>query len=335
MKKLFLALLVAMTAAAPSFGQYGLNAVLNRKIERQELIDSLTKTQARIQYTRYLIGMKADSARIWAQVQLNRDSIRMEQLQLLILQDSVRKISQRSQIPGPAGPQGPPGQSITGPQGPQGVPGQSITGPAGPAGRDGKDGATGAQGAAGQSITGPQGPQGAPGQSITGPQGPQGAPGQSITGPAGPAGPPPTITMLPIITGNPGTAASAVWTATGTGTYSVQFTIPRGATGATGDKGATGAADSSRRYLQDILVSQSTTLAQIIPAGKRDVTITGVAGLLKGDRILLTPAGALTTGYTVTDAWCDVSGTMIVRVDGPALAVLSSYSLPYKVTVFR
>jgi hypothetical protein len=88
-------------------------------------------------------------------------------------------------IQGPAGPQGPAGE--TGPAGPQGDTGP--VGPQGPAGDTGPTGPAGAQGDTGpagpQGDTGPAGPQGDVGS--TGPIGPQGPVGE--TGPAGPAGP--------------------------------------------------------------------------------------------------------------------------------------------------
>ncbi|MBR2053290.1 MAG: collagen-like protein, partial [Clostridia bacterium] len=86
---------------------------------------------------------------------------------------------------GPAGPQGPAGE--TGPAGPQGPVGPQgpigETGPVGPQGPVGETGPVGPQGPVGE--TGPVGPQGPVGE--TGPIGPQGSIG--ATGPAGPQGP--------------------------------------------------------------------------------------------------------------------------------------------------
>lgn len=178
---------------------------------------------------------------------------------------------------GPQGPQGPAGatgsQGPTGPQGPVGpglniigelastaelpptgtsgaaylIDGElwawqstvwnnigTIQGPAGPQGDPGPTGATGAQGPKGD--TGDTGPQGATGpQGLQGPAGPTGA-----TGPQGPAGTAATVDVGTTTTGAAGTNASV--TAGGTSAARVlNFTIPRGNTGATGPAGPTGA----------------------------------------------------------------------------------------------
>ena len=84
--------------------------------------------------------------------------------------------------PGPAGPQGPKGETgEPGPAGPQGPKGE--TGEPGPAGPQGPQGEPGEPGPAG-----PQGPKGEPGEpGPAGPQGPKGEPGEP--GPAGVQGP--------------------------------------------------------------------------------------------------------------------------------------------------
>lgn len=170
---------------------------------------------------------------------------------------------------GPVGPQGP-----AGPQGPQGDPGpQGAQGNVGPAGQEGPQGAPGPQGA-----VGPQGPQGDPGTpgtpgtpgaaatvdvgtTSTGAPGtdasvtnsgstsaavfnftiPRGATGATgATGAKGDTGDPgaaATIAAGTTTTGAPGTNASVV--NSGTSSAAVfDFTIPRGATGATGPAGA-------------------------------------------------------------------------------------------------
>ena len=87
----------------------------------------------------------------------------------------------------------------------------------------GETGATGAQGPQGETgATGAQGPQG--------PQGPQGETG--ATGEQGPAGEAATVTVGTTTTGDPGTNASV--TNSGTAQNAIlNFTIPRGETGAT------------------------------------------------------------------------------------------------------
>jgi len=97
---------------------------------------------------------------------------------------------------GPAGPQGPQGE--TGPEGPQGATGpKGDTGAAGPQGPQGETGPEGAQGATGpKGDTGAVGPKGDKGDTgpkgdtgATGPEGPQGKQGiQGIQGPQGDKG---------------------------------------------------------------------------------------------------------------------------------------------------
>lgn len=102
---------------------------------------------------------------------------------------------------------------------------QGIQGPAGPMGPTGATGPAGA--------TGPQGIQGE-----VGPTGPTGATG--ATGPAGADGITPTLSLGTVTTGAAG--SSVVITITGTApNYVINFTIPRGDTGAAGATGATGA----------------------------------------------------------------------------------------------
>ena len=91
-------------------------------------------------------------------------------------------------------------------------------------GATGPQGAKGATGATG--ATGPQGPKGDTG--ATGPQGPTGATGTT-----------PTIKAGTVTTGAAGTSASVTASTSGT-TTTFSFTIPRGATGATGPHGPQG-----------------------------------------------------------------------------------------------
>ena len=99
-----------------------------------------------------------------------------------------------------------------------------IQGPAGPQGPQGAAGSTGTAGA-----TGPQGPQGPTG--ATGPAGTAGA-----TGPAGAAA---TVDAGTTTTGAPGTNANVVNIGT-TSAAIFNFTVPRGAMGATGAAGIQG-----------------------------------------------------------------------------------------------
>ena len=156
---------------------------------------------------------------------------------------------------GPTGATGPTGPAgADGPQGPQGPTG--ATGAAGADGNDGTDGAPGPQGPQGErGLTGAQGPQGLQGATgATGSQGDTGATGpQGPTGPAGAAGAKgdqgdsATITVGTVSTGLPSSSVSI----TNTGTSSnatLNFTIPRGETGATGEITWRGDWSSSNAY---------------------------------------------------------------------------------------
>ena len=103
-------------------------------------------------------------------------------------------------------------------------------GDAGATGAAGPTGAAGAKGAEGD--LGPQGPTGATGSS--GSQGPQGAKG--IQGDAGSSA---TVSVGSTTTGAAGSSAS-VSNSGSSSQATFNFTIPRGATGATGAQGATG-----------------------------------------------------------------------------------------------
>lgn len=108
----------------------------------------------------------------------------------------IINIIEAGAITGPAGPQGPKGDTgEPGPQGPKGDTGaagpQGATGPQGPAGERGEVGPQGPKGDTGaQGLQGPQGEQGPTGaKGDAGPQGPQGPKGDmGDPGPQGPAG---------------------------------------------------------------------------------------------------------------------------------------------------
>lgn len=108
----------------------------------------------------------------------------------------IINIIEAGAITGPAGPQGPKGDTgETGPQGPKGDSGaagpQGATGLQGPAGERGEVGPQGPKGDTGaQGLQGPQGEQGPTGaKGDAGPQGPQGPKGDmGDPGPQGPAG---------------------------------------------------------------------------------------------------------------------------------------------------
>lgn len=120
---------------------------------------------------------------------------------------------------------------------PRGIKGD--TGPAGPTGAQGPKGDTGPQGPQGiQGETGLQGPQGIQGE--RGPQGPQGIQGQKgdtgATGPSGATGATPNITIGTVSSGD-----SAAVNITGTPENPVlNFVLPRGEKGNTGEQGPKG-----------------------------------------------------------------------------------------------
>lgn len=129
--------------------------------------------------------------------------------------------------------------NFTIPRGAQGI--QGPKGDQGPQGIQGEKGDTGDQGPQGE--RGPQGIQGETGE--TGPQGATGPKGdKGDTGATGPAGAAATIVVGTVETGEPGTLASV----TNAGTSSaakLNFTIPRGNTGATGPTGPKGETGST------------------------------------------------------------------------------------------
>lgn len=84
--------------------------------------------------------------------------------------------------------------------------------------------------------------------------------------------------------------------------------------------------------LPAVTLTQTATTA--IAAGIRKVTVS-CTGLQVGDRILLTPTASTPAGYGIHDAVCVTAGSMEVSVNGPLLAIGSSYSFICKVTVFR
>lgn len=110
------------------------------------------------------------------------------------------------------------------------VVGLGVEGPEGPQGDPGPQGPTGATGA-----TGPQGPQGIQGATgATGATGPAGADGSD-----GADGAAATIAVGTTTTGAAGSSASVVNSGTSSAAV-LDFTIPRGDTGATGSQGPTG-----------------------------------------------------------------------------------------------
>jgi len=94
------------------------------------------------------------------------------------------------------------------------------------------------------------------------------------------------------------------------------FTLPNGST-----------------FLTNTTVSQTAVIALL--GGVRKVTITGVTGVLAGDRVLLTPTGTTPAGYALADVIATANNTLEVNFTAPALDLGQSFSIPCKVTVFR
>lgn len=111
-------------------------------------------------------------------------------------------------------------------------------------------------------ATGPEGATGPTG--ATGPQGETGA-----TGATGATGPVPTLAIGTVDTTDPDTPATATITGSD-GNYTLNFTIPQGATGPTGETGAAGA-DGETPTLE---IGSVTTGA---PGSDATATITGTA----------------------------------------------------------
>lgn len=169
------------------------------------------------------------------------------------------------QAVGPAGPQGPPGPA--GPQGAAGAPGpQGIPGAAGQIGNPGPQGIPGVQGATGPA--GAQGPQGVKGdQGDPGPAGPW--------GPQGTPGPAATVTVGTTTTGAPGT--NAVVTNVGTTSAAIlNFTVPRGDTGASGS-GSGNVTATSLATNQLVLGTGATAIGSLGSAGTTTTVLHGNA----------------------------------------------------------
>lgn len=153
---------------------------------------------------------------------------------------------------GPAGPQGE--QGIQGEQGPQGL--QGEPGPAGP-----------------QGIQGVQGPQGEPGvNGATGERGPAGPQGeQGIQGPPGEKGA--AAFTVQIGTVIQGSTASVVNSGTATDLI-LDFTIPKGDPGATGERGPAGEQGPSGSNGINGVTPEITATASVSSEGNTGVTVT-------------------------------------------------------------
>lgn len=172
------------------------------------------------------------------------------------------------------------------------------------------------------------GPQGATGQ--TGSQGVQGVPGpQGIAGTAGSKG-------------DKGDKGDVGAQGPGGTTGATGAQGPIGLTGATGAAGSNASVTSANVqaavgysivYLSNVTISETAVLA--ISAGVRKVTITGVTGIVAGDRVVLTPVSATPAGYALADVVATAANTLQVTLTVPLIALGASYSIVCKTTVFR
>ena len=86
-------------------------------------------------------------------------------------------------------------------------------------------------------------------------------------------------------------------------------------------------------YLSNVTIAESAVVA--IAAGVRKVTITGVTGIVAGDRVMLSPIAATPAGYAIADVVATATGTLQVTLTVPLIALGGSYSIVCKVAVFR
>lgn len=105
----------------------------------------------------------------------------------------------------------------------------------------------------------------------------------------------------------------------------------KGDVGTQGVKGDTG--PTSKVPLGTVTLTQTAVVA--IGAGTRNVTLTGVAGVLANDDILLFPTAALPAGYSLGGVAAPAAGTLIVSVNAPLLAIGASYSITCRVVALR
>lgn len=137
---------------------------------------------------------------------------------------------------------------------------------------------------------------------VPGPIGPQGAQGER--GPQGDAG-----------------AAGAAGPVGATGSA--------GAKGDKGDTGATGPAGTPGNALIGTVAIGETAVVAIL-AGVRKVTVACPGTVPTGNYIAF-PVSATPAGYAINDAICSTAGQITVTVNGPALALGASYSIPCRI----
>jgi hypothetical protein len=98
-----------------------------------------------------------------------------------------------------------------------------------------------------------------------------------------------------------------------------------------GDKGDPGA--GTLVSLGEIKLEQTAVLA--LGPGIRTITLTGIAGLRKGEVVLAVPTAGLPVGYAIHSAYATADGTLQVQLTSPALALGANYSITAKLVAFR
>lgn len=239
-------------------------------------------------------------------------------------------------------------QGETGETGPKGGPGDSITGPAGPSGAVGKsayevavqNGYVGSESAWLASLVGATGATGG-----VGPKGDTGdiGPASTVPGPTGPAGPASTVPGPTGATGSPGTAATVAVgtvttgaagssaTVTNGGTTSaavLNFTIPRGNTGANGTV-SYGAPSSRTVALATAYQCTDTTKPCILTLTLQANSSISLSGTSNNEgNIVIGSTNAVTsgTGTAVATYRNQLGGTLVI-----GLNITSNQSNTYSV----
>lgn len=85
--------------------------------------------------------------------------------------------------------------------------------------------------------------------------------------------------------------------------------------------------------LGTVTIAQTAVVA--ILSGIRNVTLTGVTGVKKNDDVMLFPVDAMLAGYSLGAPATPADGTLVVPVNGPALALGASYSIPCRAYALR
>lgn len=94
-----------------------------------------------------------------------------------------------------------------------------------------------------------------------------------------------------------------------------------------GDKGDAG--PSGATFIANATITE-TALSLALLGGVRKVTVI-VAGVVPGANYLLFPTAATPAGYAIADVVCLTAGQLQVTITAPALALLTTYTIPVRV----